>query len=126
MSLNSALNASVSGLRAQGAAISAVSENIANASTTAYKTRGISFQSLVTGNQTSQGISSGGVLFDTYQNINRFRVNLLSTERTDATIEFASTKSKKWHVILIHMTEMNCVTSNLLRLRQTQAQPKIE
>lgn len=69
MSLNSALNASVTGLRAQGAAISAVSENIANASTTAYKTRGIAFQSLVTGNRTSQGATSGGVLFDTYQNI---------------------------------------------------------
>lgn len=70
MSLNSALNASVTGLRAQSAAISAVSENIANASTTAYKTRGISFQSLVTGNRTGQGATSGGVLFDTFQNIN--------------------------------------------------------
>ncbi len=70
MSLNSALNASVTGLRAQGAAISAVSENIANASTTAYKTRGISFQSLVTGNRTSQGATSGGVLFNTFQNLN--------------------------------------------------------
>ncbi len=70
MSLNSALNASVTGLRAQAAAISAVSENIANASTTAYKTRGIAFTSLVTGNQTSQGLSGGGVLFDSYQNIN--------------------------------------------------------
>lgn len=70
MSLNSALNASVTGLRAQGAAISAVSENIANASTTAYKTRGIAFQSLVTGNRTSQGATSGGVLFSMYQNIN--------------------------------------------------------
>jgi flagellar hook protein FlgE len=71
MSLNSALNAAVSGLRAQAAAISAVSENIANASTVAFKTRGISFESLVTGNQTSSGLSSGGVIFDSYQNIER-------------------------------------------------------
>ena len=42
MSLNGALNASVSGLRAQSAVVAAVSENIANASTTAYKTREIS------------------------------------------------------------------------------------
>ncbi|MDD3021068.1 MAG: flagellar hook protein FlgE [Alphaproteobacteria bacterium] len=69
MSLNGALNASVSGLRAQSAAIAAVSENIANASTTAYKTREMSFQSLVTGNQTKSGLSSGGVVFNSYQNI---------------------------------------------------------
>lgn len=69
MSLNSALNASVSGLRAQSAAVAAVSENIANASTTAYKTRETTFTSLVTGNQTRTGFSGGGVVFDTFQNI---------------------------------------------------------
>ncbi|MFA7276648.1 MAG: flagellar hook protein FlgE [Pseudobdellovibrionaceae bacterium] len=69
MSLNSALNAAVSGLRAQSAAVAAVSENIANASTTAYKTREIAFQSLVTGNTTSRGFSSGGVVFDASQNL---------------------------------------------------------
>lgn len=69
MSLNSALNASVSGLRAQSAATAAVAENIANASTTAYKTREVSFQSLVTGNQSRSGLSSGGVVFTTSQNM---------------------------------------------------------
>jgi flagellar hook protein FlgE len=69
MSLNGALNAAVSGLRAQSAAVAAVSENIANASTTAYKTREVSFQSLVTGNQTRTGFSGGGVVFDTFQDI---------------------------------------------------------
>lgn len=71
MSLNSALNAAVSGLTAQSAAISAVAENIANASTTAYKVRGISFQALVT--NTSAGTSSnqvgGGVIFGTRQDM---------------------------------------------------------
>ncbi len=71
MSLNSALNASVSGLRAQSAAVAAVSENIANASTTAYKTREIAFKSLVTGNQTSAGFSSGGVIFSSYQDLSQ-------------------------------------------------------
>jgi flagellar hook protein FlgE len=66
MSLNGALNAAVSGLRAQSTAVAAVSENIANASTTAYKTREISFQSLVTGS----GIRAGGsVVYDTSQDI---------------------------------------------------------
>lgn len=66
MSLNGALNAAVSGLRAQSAAISAVSENIANASTTAYKTREISFKSLVTGTGSRAG---GSVVFETSQDI---------------------------------------------------------
>lgn len=66
MSLNGALNAAVSGLRAQSAAVSAVSENIANASTTAYKTREISFQSLVTGTGSRAG---GSVIYKTSQDI---------------------------------------------------------
>lgn len=66
MSLNGALNAAVSGLRAQSAAVAAVSENIANASTTAYKTREISFQSLVTGNGSRAG---GSVIYQTSQDI---------------------------------------------------------
>ncbi len=86
MSLNSALNASVTGLRAQSAAISAVSENIANASTTAYKTRGVSFQSLVTGNRTSQGLSSGGVLFDSYQNLQQQGLIQATDSGTDIAI----------------------------------------
>lgn len=67
MSLNGALNAAVSGLRAQSAAVAAVSENIANASTTAYKLRQLSFKSLVTGS--SSRFSGGGVVFDTSQNL---------------------------------------------------------
>ena len=69
MSLNSALNASVSGLRAQSTAIAAVSENIANASTTAYKTREISFKSLVTGTGSRSGFGGGGVVFNTSQDL---------------------------------------------------------
>ena len=71
MSLGNALNASVSGLRAQSTAIAAVSENIANASTTAYKKREVSFESLVTSSSsgTATGQVGGGVLFDTSQNI---------------------------------------------------------
>lgn len=67
MSLTSALNASVGALRAQGAAIGAVSENIANANTTSYKIKTINFQALVTG---SGNTASGGVLFTAAQNVN--------------------------------------------------------
>lgn len=71
MSLGSALNASVSGLQGQGAAIAAVSENIANASTTAYKKREVSFESLVTGSSAGSSINAlgGGVTFSTTQNL---------------------------------------------------------
>tara|TARA_B100001750_G_C15516820_1_gene607911 strand:- start:2469 stop:3866 length:1398 start_codon:yes stop_codon:yes gene_type:complete len=71
MSLGSALNASVSGLKAQSAAIAAVSENIANASTTAYKKREISFESLVTSSSAASSTNQvgGGVTYATSQNI---------------------------------------------------------
>lgn len=71
MSLGSALNAAVSGLQGQGAAIAAVSENIANASTTAYKKREVSFQSLVTGSTSGSSVNAlgGGVTFTTNQNM---------------------------------------------------------
>jgi flagellar hook protein FlgE len=49
MSLSSALSTAVSGLSAQSLALAAISENIANSSTTAYKTKEVDFQSLVTG-----------------------------------------------------------------------------
>lgn len=72
MSLTSALGAAVSGLRAQSAAIAAVSENIANSSTTAYKTRTMSFESLITSSQSgATGYSGGSVTFAASQDVDR-------------------------------------------------------
>lgn len=85
MSLSSALNTAVSALAAQSAAISSVSENIANASTTAYKTSGVSFQALVTGASASSGSSSGGVVYSTYQNMSSQGL----IEATDSTTDIA-------------------------------------
>ena len=84
MSLNSALNASVSGLRAQSAAIAAVSENIANSRTTAYKNRDISFQALVGSN--AGGYSAGGVLYKTSQALGRQGLISASDSTTDIAI----------------------------------------
>ena len=69
MSLGSALNAAVSGLGAQSTALSAVSENIANSSTTAYKKREISFESIVTSTSVASSINQvgGGVTFSASQ-----------------------------------------------------------
>ena len=86
MSLNSALNASVSGLRAQSAAIAAVSENIANSRTTAYKNRDISFKALVAGNTGSGGFSAGGVIFDTSQALNKQGLISATDSGTDIAI----------------------------------------
>lgn len=64
MSLYSALDAAVSGLSAQSSALAAISTNIANASTTGYKTEGTSFDALVaasTGDNTlasTEGVST--------------------------------------------------------------------
>lgn len=68
MGLATALNATVGALRAQSSAISAVSENIANSSTTAYKIRTVNFQALV-GSNGNGGDSGGGVISRTSQNI---------------------------------------------------------
>jgi flagellar hook protein FlgE len=77
MSLSSALSTAVSGLTAQSLALSAISENIANSATTAYKTKQVDFQSLVSGAmgsptstssviaKTNQALSVGGVISST-------------------------------------------------------------
>jgi flagellar hook protein FlgE len=77
MSLSSALSTAVSGLSAQSLALAAISENIANSSTTAYKTKQVDFQSLVSGAmgsakstssviaKSSQALSVGGVISTT-------------------------------------------------------------
>lgn len=67
MSLTSALSSAVSGLTAQSLALSAISENISNASTTAYKTKGVSFAALVTGGSSSS--ASSGVIAKTSQSV---------------------------------------------------------
>lgn len=59
MSLSAALSSAVSGLSAQSVAISSISENIANASTTAYKTKEVDFSALVTGGQSANDSTSG-------------------------------------------------------------------
>lgn len=61
MSINSAMLAGVSGLRANSAALAALSDNIANVNTVGYKRSQIDFQTMVTGGSAG-GYSAGGVL----------------------------------------------------------------
>ena len=61
MSINSALSAGVTGLVANSAAVSAISDNIANANTVGYKRTLVDFASIVTAQAVKGLYSAGGV-----------------------------------------------------------------
>ena len=63
MSITSAMLAGVSGLKANAAALAAISNNIANVNTVGYKRSQVDFQTMVTGGS-GGGFSAGGVLAD--------------------------------------------------------------
>jgi flagellar hook protein FlgE len=68
MTLSSALTSAVSGLSAESSALSTISRNIANASTTAYKTSVVDFQTMLTG-AINGGDAEGGVVASAFQNM---------------------------------------------------------
>jgi flagellar hook protein FlgE len=68
VTLSSALTSAVSGLTAQSSALSTISRNIANASTTAYKTSEVDFQTMLTGAMSGTD-AEGGVVATSYQNM---------------------------------------------------------
>ena len=61
MSINSALLAGVSGLTANSSALAAISDNIANVNTTAYKRNVVDFSTMVTSQAVTGDYSAGGV-----------------------------------------------------------------
>src|SRR6201992_3562943 len=61
MSINSALLAGVSGLAANSSALAAISDNIANVNTTAYKRNAVDFSTMVTSQVVTGDYSAGGV-----------------------------------------------------------------
>ncbi|MET0294448.1 MAG: flagellar hook-basal body complex protein, partial [Phenylobacterium sp.] len=61
MSISSALRAGVSGLLANSSALAAISDNISNVNTTAYKRHTVSFGSIVTSQYLDGRYSAGGV-----------------------------------------------------------------
>lgn len=67
MSLTGAMNAAVSAMKAQSSALSIISNNLANVSTTGYKASSASFSSLVTSSNSST--QSGGVTVSAVQNL---------------------------------------------------------
>lgn len=69
MSINSAMNAAVTALQAQGQNLNMISNNLANTSTIGYKAVSASFTTLMASNATADYYPSGGVISSARQNI---------------------------------------------------------
>ncbi|HEY6833108.1 MAG TPA: flagellar hook protein FlgE [Pseudolabrys sp.] len=87
MSLSGALSSAISGLSAQSQALAMVSDNIANSSTTAYKTTSGMFDDLVTSAVGSGEYSSGGVTIYGRSNVTQQGLLTATTNATDVAIQ---------------------------------------
>jgi flagellar hook protein FlgE len=85
MSINSALLAGVSGLAANSSALAAISDNIANVNTTAYKRNQVDFSTLVT-SQVTGDYSAGGVQAKTQQFVSAQGTLAAASSNTDLAI----------------------------------------
>jgi flagellar hook protein FlgE len=85
MSLSSALSSAVSGLNAQSVALSNISKNIANASTTAYKTSDTNFETMLAGSSGSD--IAGGVIASTAQNLSQLGQTSSTTTPTNIALQ---------------------------------------
>ena len=86
MSLNSAVQAGVSGLTANSAALSSISNDISNANTIGYKGSNINFESLVAASSGSSGISAGGVNATSQHLITQQGTTIQTSSSTDLAI----------------------------------------
>ncbi len=86
MSLNSAMQAGVSGLVANSAALSNISNNIANVNTVGYKQSQTDFESLVTDSTSDAAGGAGGVIATTQQLIDQQGQAIQSSSPTDLSI----------------------------------------
>jgi flagellar hook protein FlgE len=97
MSLSGALSSAISALNAQSSSLAMVSDNIANADTTGYKTTSAMFEQLVTASSSSKAYSSGGVSVSGRANITQQGLLAATTNATDVAIQgsgfFVSTNS---------------------------------
>jgi flagellar hook protein FlgE len=87
MSLSGALSSAISALNAQSQALSMISDNIANAQTTGYKTNSTMFESLVTSSSSASSYSSGGVTASARSNISQQGLLTTTTNATDIAIQ---------------------------------------
>src|SRR3569832_2484740 len=83
MSKNSAMLAGVFGLTANSSALAAISDNIANVNTTAYKRNEADFQTLVTAQATGASYSAGGVRSTSRQFVSQQGILQRTSSATD-------------------------------------------
>lgn len=86
MSINSAMLAGVSGLVANSSALAAISDNIANVNTTAYKRNQVDFSQFVTAQAVAGQYSAGGVEGVTRHFVSQQGLIQASTSNTDLAI----------------------------------------
>ena len=85
MSLFNSMRTSVSGMAAQSNALSAISDNIANSSTTGYKEANAQFETIL-GNDAASNYESGGVLTDIRYGITDQGTLATTTSATDLAV----------------------------------------
>ena len=83
MSINSAMLAGVSGLVSNSSALAAISDNIANVNTTAYKRNQVNFANVVTAQAVKGRYSAGGVQAVTRQYVSQQGLISTATSPTD-------------------------------------------
>jgi flagellar hook protein FlgE len=86
MSINSALLAGVSGLVANSSALAAISDNISNVNTTAYKRNEVDFSTLVTSQAVKGEYSAGGVQGVTHTSVSQQGLIQSAASPTDLAI----------------------------------------
>jgi flagellar hook protein FlgE len=87
MSLSGALSSAISALNAQSQSLAMISDNIANAQTTGYKTNTAMFEDLVTGSSSASSYASGGVTSSARTNITQQGLLTTTTNPTDVGIQ---------------------------------------
>jgi flagellar hook protein FlgE len=86
MSINSALLAGVSGLVANSSALAAISDNIANVNTTAYKRNQVDFSTMVTSQAVKGEYSAGGVQGNNHSYVSQQGLIQAASSTTDLAI----------------------------------------
>lgn len=87
MSLTGALSSAISALSAQSQSLSMISDNIANSSTTGYKTTSAMFDDLVTASSNTSSYASGGVTVSGRANITQQGLLASTSNATDVAIQ---------------------------------------
>jgi flagellar hook protein FlgE len=87
MSLTGALSSAISALSAQSQSLSMISDNIANSSTTGYKTTSAMFDDLVTASSNTTSYASGGVTVSGRANITQQGLLATTSNATDVAIQ---------------------------------------